>query len=712
VAGNNSSLALAQKLMNAVHDRDPKVPFTCRSIGNTAPTTTQIKAGLPQISKNQVREAAVAASQASRNSIRASSVLSSAPQNKPPASNGEGRSSSFNTKSTGRNTKNPWEAAGGAKRDSVKESAPPPPPPSIRNDLPLEPPIYPETIPSRKDSAWNIGKYSFRADFDSANLAKIQPVPDAPGEFEVWTVPDNGGNVYESAHRTWFYFGAKGFSKGDTATFSIMNLNRQSKLYNHDMRPVYRAHPSMNRWDRIMFPVSFQNTDDDEQERGFKLTFKHKFDSSEDEEVFFAFCEPYSVADQAACLERIEAELARDTEKAEKIYYKRECLCYSLQRRKLDLITITSHDGASTDLEDRLPGLFPDTTNPRPPIFQNKKVFFISSRVHPGETPASHMFNGILGFLLRSKDPRAIAARKHFVFKLIPILNPDGVSLGHYRMDTLGRNLNRFYDTPSPEEHPTIHAVRSLILDYAEKSMLDIYIDLHAHANKRGCFLFGNALEGPQQVENVLLAKLAAINCPYFDFNGCDFTEKNMCMKDRRDPQVSKEGSGRVALYRATGITHIYTCETNYNTSRIHNIIAPVKDPKEIAQEKKEAAVVDKAEAATARRNSFLASRLPSNKDKEQVQNPEISRHASPPSRSRDPIKFGAEEFAQMGRTLVIAALDLREVNPWSRIPNTEFRNLGGVRTWVSSCLRSAATRKEIRASIRAAQAAARDEDD
>jgi hypothetical protein len=67
----------------------------------------------------------------------------------------------------------------------------------------------------------------------------------------------------------------------------------------------------------------------------------------------------------------------------------------------------------------------------------HKKAVVLTSRVHPGEPQASFMLEGALRFLL-SEDDLAKELRKHFVFKIVPMLNPDGVVVGNYRCSLLG----------------------------------------------------------------------------------------------------------------------------------------------------------------------------------------------------------------------------------------------------------------------------------
>lgn len=66
-----------------------------------------------------------------------------------------------------------------------------------------------------------------------------------------------------------------------------------------------------------------------------------------------------------------------------------------------------------------------------------KKGVFISARVHPGESNSSWIMKGIIDFLV-SSAPEARVLRENFVFKIVPMLNPDGVINGNYRCSLVG----------------------------------------------------------------------------------------------------------------------------------------------------------------------------------------------------------------------------------------------------------------------------------
>ena len=78
-------------------------------------------------------------------------------------------------------------------------------------------------------------------------------------------------------------------------------------------------------------------------------------------------------------------------------------------------------------------------------------------------------------------------------------------------------------------------------------------------------------------VEASLFARILSMNHKDFDFYQCNFKQNN---QGKDGGGKSKEGSGRVALHRASNIPHCYTLECNYYKGRNTNVLYPVKgDP-------------------------------------------------------------------------------------------------------------------------------------
>ena len=83
---------------------------------------------------------------------------------------------------------------------------------------------------------------------------------------------------------------------------------------------------------------------------------------------------------------------------------------------------------------------------------QLRKGIVITARVHPGETNASWMMKGIIDYLVGpSLDAKIL--RDNFVFKIVPMLNPDGVINGNYRCSLAGCDLNRQVPLPARQQN-------------------------------------------------------------------------------------------------------------------------------------------------------------------------------------------------------------------------------------------------------------------
>jgi len=65
-------------------------------------------------------------------------------------------------------------------------------------------------------------------------------------------------------------------------------------------------------------------------------------------------------------------------------------------------------------------------------------------RVHPSEANGSHIVNGVIKQLL-ADCPETKFLRNRVIFKIIPMINPDGVIIGNTRTSFAGKDLNRRY---------------------------------------------------------------------------------------------------------------------------------------------------------------------------------------------------------------------------------------------------------------------------
>ena len=100
----------------------------------------------------------------------------------------------------------------------------------------------------------------------------------------------------------------------------------------------------------------------------------------------------------------------------------------------------------------------------------------LAGRQHPPELPGAHAFQGFAERVL-ADDDLARRFRARYGLVLVPVLNPDGVRLGHWRANARGADLNRDW---GPFLEPETRAVGEAVRRWAMASPLRVMIDFHA----------------------------------------------------------------------------------------------------------------------------------------------------------------------------------------------------------------------------------------
>jgi cytosolic carboxypeptidase protein 2/3 len=165
---------------------------------------------------------------------------------------------------------------------------------------------------------------------------------------------------------------------------------------------------------------------------------------------------------------------------------------------------------------------------------------------------------GLLTYLL-SDTQEAKLLRSHFIFYIIPMLNPDGVKYGNYRCSLLGVDLNRKWIAPNRFLQPTIFYAKQLVRMISEEREILMYCDLHGHSRKQNVFMYGCSHKNTQYEHirknaNIrLIPLLLSQKNPNFSYRDSKF-KLEKC----------KESTARIVLFKEFNISNSYTCEATF----------------------------------------------------------------------------------------------------------------------------------------------------
>lgn len=318
-------------------------------------------------------------------------------------------------------------------------------------------------------------------------------------------------------------------------------MSKNNSQFNFGMQPVMYL-PSQGVWIRAGDDVCYyknhyykysqsenqnsETSDDIYATFSFSITFP-----SSDDMVYLAYHFPYTYSD----VQNLVMEISYMPHVSVSL------LAKTLSGLRCDLLTVTSND--------------PESLLKFP--IESRKYVFLSARVHPGESNSSHIMNGLLKFLVNDSEV-SLNLRNKYIFKIIPMLNPDGVYFGCHRTSLAGVDLNRQWKEPNAATTPTIyrakHFFRHLITKLQRTPIVIIILtqiacDIHGHSRKKNVFMFGNSI----QPEEPSLPQIFSQICENFDMTSCAFSN---------DP--AKEGTARVVWLKEFGILQSYTLESSY----------------------------------------------------------------------------------------------------------------------------------------------------
>eukprot|EP01137_Pigoraptor_chileana_P008707 Opistho-2@55921 len=425
---------------------------------------------------------------------------------------------------------------------------------------------------SSVEHALCVGSLVFESRFESGNLHRAIMIN--PLEYDLILSPDLSSAASHNCQ--WFFFRVSNIRAGCRYVFRVVNMEKPTSQFNEGMQPVVLStleHETVGTgWRRLGSDVCYYRnwytTDRESTSRKrtppvfFTLAFSLQFDYDGDV-AYVAYHYPYTYS---ALQSRI-SQLQRLPTASR--YLMRNTLCTTLGGVACDLLTITDF-GDDPPVPPPVPlsqithsfvppstSAHPDTPRSRDMVahgrvsLKRRQYVLLTARVHPGESNASWIMDGLVTFLLGGSD-EAQQLLGRYIFKIVPMLNPDGVILGCNRYSMAGVDLNRQWTKPGRTVHPTIFRTKAMarfLVGLGRPPFL--YCDIHGHSRKKNVFLYGCG--GDRYTVEAEFPRMLANTSPAFSIDDSSFVIK-------RD----KESTARVVMWRQFRIPRSYTLESSF----------------------------------------------------------------------------------------------------------------------------------------------------
>ena len=343
-----------------------------------------------------------------------------------------------------------------------------------------------------------VNEIEFESRFESGNLRMAIRISE--NEYDLILKNDINANKYAQ----WFFFKLQlKLRQPKTIKFNIINCEKDGSPYSKGSR-VLQFSESTKKWSRKSFCNRYYKNNLSPIDEKYLYTLSFTLSLGEvdlNETIYLSYCYPYTYTYLQEYLGRLVSP------KGSNKIMNHEVLCNTLAGNNLDMLIITDFLGTFEEI-----GMRP--------------CIILTSRVHPGESNSSFVIHGIIEFITGDSDI-AKYLRKKYIFKIIPMLNPDGVVNGNFRANLKGKDLNRQWKEPTSIISPTILATKEIVKKTLLSRNIYLYCDFHGHSNKKNFFLYGcnnnNNKKGKTSLQEVVLAKLLEKKLDFFDYGSSLF---------------------------------------------------------------------------------------------------------------------------------------------------------------------------------------------